>query len=64
MGVPVSISSCVGATCPFIIFESADIDSAVDEVIQIAFKKKKEVGEEKQLQLVSCCLQVHQSVEF
>ncbi|XP_043955170.1 aldehyde dehydrogenase family 16 member A1 [Gambusia affinis] len=43
MGVPVSISSCVGATCPFIIFESADIDSAVDEVIQIAFKKKKEV---------------------
>uniref|UniRef100_A0A3B5MLY7 Aldehyde dehydrogenase 16 family, member A1 n=1 Tax=Xiphophorus couchianus TaxID=32473 RepID=A0A3B5MLY7_9TELE len=43
MGVPVSVSSCVGATCPFIIFESADIDSAVDEVIQIAFKKKNEL---------------------
>ncbi|KAM4717540.1 aldehyde dehydrogenase family 16 member A1 [Anableps anableps] len=43
LGVPVSVSTCIGATCPFIIFESADIDSAVDEVIQIAFKKKKEV---------------------
>uniref|UniRef100_A0A3Q2FW60 Aldehyde dehydrogenase 16 family, member A1 n=1 Tax=Cyprinodon variegatus TaxID=28743 RepID=A0A3Q2FW60_CYPVA len=42
-GLPVSVSQCIGATCPFIIFESADIDSAVDEVIQIAFKKKKEV---------------------
>ncbi|KAM4531511.1 aldehyde dehydrogenase family 16 member A1 [Odontesthes bonariensis] len=43
MGVPVSVSPCIGFTCPFIIFESADIDSAVDEVIETAFKKKKEV---------------------
>ncbi|KAF3699641.1 Aldehyde dehydrogenase family 16 member A1 [Channa argus] len=43
MGVPVSVSPCIGATCPFIIFESADIDSAVDEVIEAAFKKKKEI---------------------
>ncbi|KAI3359371.1 hypothetical protein L3Q82_002874 [Scortum barcoo] len=43
MGVPVSVSPCVGATCPFIIFESADIDSAVDGVIETAFKKKKEI---------------------
>lgn len=43
MGVPLSVSPCIGATCPFIIFESADIDSAVDEVIETAFKKKREV---------------------
>lgn len=43
MGVPVSVSPCIGATCPFIIFESADIDSAVDGVIETAFKKKREV---------------------
>lgn len=43
MGVPISISPCIGATCPFIVFESADINSAVDEVIQVAFKKKTEV---------------------
>uniref|UniRef100_A0A3P9LGL5 Aldehyde dehydrogenase 16 family, member A1 n=1 Tax=Oryzias latipes TaxID=8090 RepID=A0A3P9LGL5_ORYLA len=43
MGVSVSVSPCVGATCPFIIFESADINSAVDEVIEAAFKKKSEV---------------------
>ncbi|XP_067427205.1 aldehyde dehydrogenase family 16 member A1 [Thunnus thynnus] len=43
MGVPVSVSPCIGATCPFIIFESADIDSAVDGAIETAFKKKKEV---------------------
>ncbi|GLD61166.1 aldehyde dehydrogenase family 16 member A1 [Lates japonicus] len=43
MGVPISVSPCIGATCPFIIFESADIDSAVDGVIETAFKKKKEV---------------------
>lgn len=43
MGVPVSVSPIIGATCPFIIFESADIDSAVDEVIETAFKKKREV---------------------
>ncbi|XP_044036203.1 aldehyde dehydrogenase family 16 member A1 [Siniperca chuatsi] len=43
MGVPVSVSPSIGATCPFIIFESADIDSAVDGVIETAFKKKREV---------------------
>nr|XP_040045847.1 aldehyde dehydrogenase family 16 member A1 [Gasterosteus aculeatus aculeatus] len=43
MGVPVSVSQNVGARCPFIIFESADIDSAVDAVIEAAFKKKREV---------------------
>ncbi|KAM9346112.1 aldehyde dehydrogenase family 16 member A1 [Symphorus nematophorus] len=43
MGVPVSVSPCIGATCPLIIFESADIDSAVDGVIETAFKKKREV---------------------
>lgn len=43
MGVPVSLSSSLGATCPFIIFESADIDSAVDGVIETAFKKKREM---------------------
>uniref|UniRef100_A0A1A7WXC4 Aldehyde dehydrogenase 16 family, member A1 n=4 Tax=Iconisemion striatum TaxID=60296 RepID=A0A1A7WXC4_9TELE len=43
MGLPVSISSCIGPVCPFIIFESADINSAVDEVMQTAFKKRKEV---------------------
>lgn len=45
MGVPVSVSACIGATCPFIIFESADIDSAVDAVIEAAFKKKREVSD-------------------
>lgn len=43
MGVPVSVSPYIGASCPFIIFESADIDSAVDAVIETAFKKKREV---------------------
>lgn len=43
MGVPVSVSICIGPTCPFIIFESADIDSAVDGVIEAAFKKFREV---------------------
>uniref|UniRef100_A0A1A8JCD4 Aldehyde dehydrogenase 16 family, member A1 n=3 Tax=Nothobranchius kuhntae TaxID=321403 RepID=A0A1A8JCD4_NOTKU len=43
MGLPVSVSSCIGPVCPFIIFESADMDSAVDEVVQAAFKKRKEV---------------------
>uniref|UniRef100_A0AAV2KF71 Aldehyde dehydrogenase domain-containing protein n=1 Tax=Knipowitschia caucasica TaxID=637954 RepID=A0AAV2KF71_KNICA len=42
-GVPVSVSASIGATCPFIIFDTADIDSAVDGVIEAAFKKKKEV---------------------
>lgn len=42
MGVPVSVSANIGGTCPFIIFETADIDSAVDAVIEAAFKKMKE----------------------
>ncbi|KAM9843179.1 aldehyde dehydrogenase family 16 member A1 [Aulostomus maculatus] len=41
MGIPVSLSLSVGAVCPIIIFESADIHSAVDGVIEMAFKKKK-----------------------
>lgn len=41
MGVPVSVSPNIGATCPFIIFETADIDSAVDGVIEAAFRKKE-----------------------
>lgn len=44
MGVPVSVSPHIGATCPIIIFESADINSAVDDVLETAFKKKKEVS--------------------
>jgi hypothetical protein len=43
MGVPVSLSLSLGATCPFIIFESAEIDSAVDGGIETAFKKTREV---------------------
>ncbi|XP_057717220.1 aldehyde dehydrogenase family 16 member A1 [Corythoichthys intestinalis] len=43
MGVPVSVTPNIGATCPIIIFESADINSAIDDVIEIAFKKNKEV---------------------
>ncbi|XP_076852487.1 aldehyde dehydrogenase family 16 member A1 [Brachyhypopomus gauderio] len=41
-GVPWSLSLSVSAMCPFIIFESADIDSAVDGVIEAAFKKSKD----------------------
>ncbi|XP_068434018.1 aldehyde dehydrogenase family 16 member A1 [Clinocottus analis] len=43
MGVHVSVSTNIGARCPFIVFESADIDSAVDAVIETAFKKRREV---------------------
>lgn len=43
MGVPVSVSANIGAVCPFIIFETADIDSAVEGVIEAAFKKRKEI---------------------
>ncbi|XP_056264149.1 aldehyde dehydrogenase family 16 member A1 [Pseudoliparis swirei] len=43
MGVPVSVSPNIGARCPFIVFESADIDSAVDSVMEAAFKKRREV---------------------
>ncbi|XP_061080748.1 aldehyde dehydrogenase family 16 member A1 [Conger conger] len=41
-GVPLSLSLSTSAICPFIIFDSADIDSAVDGVIEAAFKKKKD----------------------
>ena len=44
-GLPISLCLSVSAVCPFIIFESADIDSAVDGVIEAAFKKKKDVSE-------------------
>ncbi|XP_061701015.1 aldehyde dehydrogenase family 16 member A1 isoform X2 [Syngnathoides biaculeatus] len=43
MGVPVSVSPNIGTTCPIIIFESADINSAVDGVLETAFKKNKDV---------------------
>ncbi|KAG7278736.1 hypothetical protein CRUP_008348 [Coryphaenoides rupestris] len=42
-GVAVSVSAAVGAVCPFIVFESADLDSAVDGAIEAAFRKRKEV---------------------
>ncbi|XP_051571936.1 aldehyde dehydrogenase family 16 member A1 isoform X2 [Myxocyprinus asiaticus] len=42
-GVPMSLSLSFSSVCPFIIFESADIDSAVDGVIEIAFKKKRDL---------------------
>ncbi|KAM9780281.1 aldehyde dehydrogenase family 16 member A1 [Neosynchiropus ocellatus] len=42
-GVPVTLTPNIGTTCPIIIFESADLHSAVDAVVEVAFKKKKEV---------------------
>lgn len=42
-GVPVPLTPNIGATCPFIVFESADLHSAVDAVVEAAFRKKKEV---------------------
>ncbi|XP_034046358.1 aldehyde dehydrogenase family 16 member A1 [Thalassophryne amazonica] len=44
MGVSVAVSPYISATCVFIVFESADIDSAVDATIEAAFKKNKEVN--------------------
>ncbi|XP_043087744.1 aldehyde dehydrogenase family 16 member A1 [Puntigrus tetrazona] len=41
-GVPLSFSLSLSSVCPFIIFDSADLDSAVDGVIELAFKKKKD----------------------
>ncbi|XP_059414141.1 aldehyde dehydrogenase family 16 member A1 isoform X3 [Carassius carassius] len=41
-GVPMSFSLSLSSVCPFIIFESADLDSAVDGVIELAFKKKRD----------------------
>ncbi|XP_034092317.1 aldehyde dehydrogenase family 16 member A1 [Gymnodraco acuticeps] len=43
LGVSVSVSSILGARCPFIVFESADIDSAVDAIVQNVFTKRREV---------------------
>lgn len=37
-GVPVSLSLSVCPVCPFIIFETADVDSAVDGLMDAAFK--------------------------
>ena len=42
-GVPVSVSLSLDSVCPYIIFESADIDSAVDGVMETVFKKRREV---------------------
>ncbi|XP_026062403.1 aldehyde dehydrogenase family 16 member A1-like isoform X1 [Carassius auratus] len=41
-GVPMSFSLSFSSVCPFIIFDSADLDSAVDGVIELAFKKKRD----------------------
>ncbi|KAF7690012.1 hypothetical protein HF521_011816 [Silurus meridionalis] len=41
-GVPVSLSLSVCSVCPFIIFESADVDSAVDGLMEAAFKNYTE----------------------
>ncbi|XP_012673555.1 aldehyde dehydrogenase family 16 member A1 [Clupea harengus] len=41
-GVPVSVSLSLDSVCPYIIFESADIDSAVDGVMETVFKKRRE----------------------
>lgn len=41
-GVPMTFSLSSSSVCPFIIFESADLDSAVDGVIELAFKKKRD----------------------
>lgn len=42
-GVPVSLSLSVCSVCPFIIFETADIDSAVDGLMDSAFRNYTEV---------------------
>ncbi|ROI15136.1 Aldehyde dehydrogenase family 16 member A1 [Anabarilius grahami] len=41
-GVPMTLSLSHNSVCPFIIFDSADLDSAVDGVIELAFKKKRD----------------------
>lgn len=45
LGVPVSVSVSVGSSCAFIVFDTADIDSAVDGVIEAAFKTKTDVSD-------------------
>lgn len=61
LGVPVSVSACIGATCPFIVFESADIDSAVDAVISAAFKKNREVShrDRNMPEYIKCCFFIY-----
>lgn len=44
LGVPVSVSVCAGSSCAFIVFDTADIDSAVDGVIEAAFRTKTDVS--------------------
>ncbi|KAG7334576.1 hypothetical protein KOW79_001172 [Hemibagrus wyckioides] len=41
-GIPVSLSLSVCSVCPFIIFETADVDSAVDGLMDAAFKNYSE----------------------
>lgn len=50
-GVPMSFSLSLSSVCPFIIFDSADLDSAVDGVIELAFKKKKDVKKNSHFKL-------------
>lgn len=45
MGVPLSVSVCAGSSCAFIVFDTADIDSAVDGVIEAAFGTKNNVSD-------------------
>ncbi|KAI4785917.1 hypothetical protein KUCAC02_037465, partial [Chaenocephalus aceratus] len=49
LGVSVSVSSILGARCPFIVFESADIDSAVDAIVQNVFTKRREESVQERL---------------
>lgn len=44
MGVPLSVSVCARSSCAFIVFDTADIDSAVDGVIEAAFGTKTNVS--------------------
>ncbi|KAA0705692.1 Aldehyde dehydrogenase family 16 member A1 [Triplophysa tibetana] len=41
-GLPMTFSFSTSSVCPFIIFESADLDSAVDGAIEMGFRKKKD----------------------
>ncbi|TSQ24031.1 Aldehyde dehydrogenase family 16 member A1 [Bagarius yarrelli] len=41
-GLPVSLSLSVCSVCPFIIFDTADVDSAVDALIDAAFNNRNE----------------------
>lgn len=48
-GVPVSLSLSVCSVCPFIIFETADMDSAVEGLMDAAFKTYAEVKKRHEL---------------